>query len=101
MTLVSTLVLATPLFGLSLIPHAPPQAPPGSILRLPILAQLGDDQAPPDEQAPAPGEEARVEEPPATPIPPPQLEHHETNGASADEMRAYAEQLRHRQEVGS
>ncbi|MCC6877416.1 MAG: hypothetical protein IT378_24130 [Sandaracinaceae bacterium] len=105
----TALVLATPLFGLGLFQPAPlPAAPSGSLLRMPVMLQVGAGEPSgevPEEQAP--GEPEAVEAPAETPAAPTpeeaaRAEVAQTATAQADsaaEMRRFADEIRHRQQI--
>lgn len=99
------LVFATPVFGFALTPPdgVLPSPPPGSLLRVPILAQLGDAEEGSetdavDEGAPDPDE---ADEADAAPSETAELPAVQAEDDGPTEMEQYASQLRERQELGS
>jgi len=99
MSTLAVLALATPVFGFSLTPPAGAglHAPPASLLRMPVLAQV-DDAAPEDEEADAEeAEEADAEEAEAEEAEAPTPE--ETAEQAPSDMDDYASQLRMRADI--
>lgn len=106
MSALAILAFATPIFGFALTP--PSASPPSAeFLRVPVLAQVGGEEAPDQaEGAAAPEEAESSEEVPeaelaAEPEPAPEPELGTEPEAGGSDMSDYAAQLRQRQEIAT